>query len=461
MAPTNFDAGDLDAAYAALDERYAAAAADDERRAAVTRTFSAAFAQRDWDTLATVLAPDLVVTDHRLLGWEVLHGRAAYVRALRSLVELAPDVRLRIDHIRMASPKFLYLTTWIGTREGGSFEAPSAIVCEIDAAGRIRRFDQYDLDHLDEAKAQLESVAPRARHDLPRDPAEAATDVDLLCIPPNAATRAIDRYMALADAADWEALRALCAPIKFDDRRRFNRIAGDSAMAVANARLIQESGTRVARASLATAGDRLVLEHMLWTGTFEGGFEVEALQVTEVDADGHLIAGVVFDPSDRRAASVEMRERFARSDYARTIPPELFEMARAIEARDPERMRAALPDDFVIHDHRRTGLGRIEGAANYVASLLAFFQDSPDVTTEDLYQLVHIGGRGSLSIARTFGTHTEGGAFESVYVRLQYHPRGRWIRSELFELEDYDLARARFEELCQDAAHVEPRHGEV
>ena len=134
--------------------------------AGIVERFVAAFSAAVMDAMREVLAPDLVVTDHRLLGWEVLHGRAAYVRALRSLVELAPDVRLRIDHIRMASPKFLYLTTWIGTREGGSFEAPSAIVCEIDAAGRIHRFDQYDLDHLDEAKAQLDALAPGGRHDL-------------------------------------------------------------------------------------------------------------------------------------------------------------------------------------------------------------------------------------------------------------------------------------------------------
>ena len=124
----------------------------------MTRTFSQAFAARDWATLATVLAPDLVVNDHRLLGWDVLHGPAEYIEALRSLVELSPDVRLRIDHIRMAGPGFLYITTFVGTRDGGAFEAPSAIVCEVDDAGRIRRFDQYDIAQLELARAHLESI---------------------------------------------------------------------------------------------------------------------------------------------------------------------------------------------------------------------------------------------------------------------------------------------------------------
>src|SRR5207253_2351643 len=114
-----------------------------------------------WDMLATLLAPDLVVNDHRLLGWEALHGPAAYIQALTQLVDLAPDVQLRIDHLTMSDPRFLYLTTWVGTREGGGFESPSAIVCELDATGRICRFDQYGLDQLDEARALFAATNAR------------------------------------------------------------------------------------------------------------------------------------------------------------------------------------------------------------------------------------------------------------------------------------------------------------
>jgi class 3 adenylate cyclase len=130
-----------------------------QRRAAVASAFIRAFAARDWEALATLLAPDLVVNDHRLLGWEPLQGRAPYVAALRSLVELAPDVRLRVDHALMSEPGVLYLTTWLGTRDGGDFEEPSAVVCEIDDLGRIRTLDQYDLAELDEARLHLGAIA--------------------------------------------------------------------------------------------------------------------------------------------------------------------------------------------------------------------------------------------------------------------------------------------------------------
>jgi len=52
-------------------------------------------AARDWDALRALFSPDLVVQDHRPLGWETMHGPGIYLESLRSLVDLAPDVRLR------------------------------------------------------------------------------------------------------------------------------------------------------------------------------------------------------------------------------------------------------------------------------------------------------------------------------------------------------------------------------
>src|SRR5205814_10571305 len=54
-----FDPDELDAAYAELDDRYAAGEAAGSRHMAVIRAFCRAFAARDWDALATQLAPDL------------------------------------------------------------------------------------------------------------------------------------------------------------------------------------------------------------------------------------------------------------------------------------------------------------------------------------------------------------------------------------------------------------------
>ena len=405
---------------------------------------------RYWEALATVLAPDLVVNDHRLLGWDVLRGPAAYVEALRSLVELSPDVRLRIDHIHLAAPGFLYITTFVGTRDGGAFEAPSAIVCEVDDAGRIRRFDQYGVEQLEQARAHLQSIAGNSTRSAPAASAPIGSVADPLHIPPNPAVRASERFQELADAGEWGALRALCAPIRFEDRRRLNRITGDCDMTIANAKLLVAAHARASRTLLAVAGDRLALERMRWQGRDEPSYEVETLQVLEVDADGHICAAILFDVDDRRAASIEMRERAVRSGNTLSMPPAIFELARGIEARDPERMLAALPADYVFHDHRRTGIGRIEVAADYVAAVVALFESSPDVATEDLYQIAVVEPHGVLSLARTYGHFTDGGEFESVFLRLQRHPYGRWLGTDLYELDDLDLARTRLAELVPE-----------
>jgi len=117
-----------------------------------------------------------------------------------------------------------------------------------------------------------------------------------------------------------------------------------------------------------------------------------------------------------------------------------------VQAHDLAAARAALPDDFYMHDHRRTGVGPLGSADEFVASLAAAFEQSGDVTFETLWH-VAIAEHGMLSVGRTFGTLRDGGEWESVLLRLTRHEGDRLIGMELFELEDLDRARARFQEL--------------
>lgn len=58
---------------------------------------------------------------------------------------------------------------------------------------------------------------------------------------------------------------------------------------------------------------------------------------------------------------------------------------RAASARDLDRIRAPLPDDYVVKDHRHTGLGRLENAAHYVTSVAALFEQVSERTFEPSY----------------------------------------------------------------------------
>jgi class 3 adenylate cyclase/tetratricopeptide (TPR) repeat protein len=428
-----FDPEDIDAAYAELDDRYQAGEAACDRRAAVTRAFVGAFATRDWSAMARLLAPDIEVHDHRLLGWEPLRGRAAYRHALEMLVELAPDVRLRIDHVRMVGSGFLCVTRWLGTHEGGVFEAPSITVSEIDGVGRARRFDQYDIDQMDEAWARVEAIAA------------SGSDCPLAALVwPNAATAAVERVEEAFEARGWAAFVAACAPhATIDDRRRRAREPGPG-------------DVQVRRRLIGAAGDRVDLERLRWTsGCIGAGGEVEHLLLSQVDGAGRVVAAVLFDPDDWRAANREAWTRWLSADpAAAAIVAPLSRFVEACNDHDRAAIRRALADDLVFVDHRLTGQGRIDGADGYMQSLEVIDELAPDVQIDDAPFGIAVEPHGSVGVARIFGTLASGGGFESYRVNVAIVDRGRISRLEVFELDDLPAALARFVALSPDPSHV-------
>jgi hypothetical protein len=341
---------------------------------------------------------------------------------------------------------------YVGTlAEGGDYEGYNANV-SIVAAGRITRMELFDIEHADAALARFAELRPdpqgarlesRAQHGDPK-----ASEANAPAIPPNAATRVAERWKAAAAARDWDALESLFSPdFRFEDRRRGIRDSGNRAKMFASFRVSMAAGTRITFETLATAGDRLALRSMHFR-IYDGDAlvaEIDTLQVMELDAAGQVVATVTFDPDDRRAASVEMLERFARSGVAPWLGTQL-EVLRTILEHDVGRLRAALPEDFVFDDHRRVGPGRIEGRDLFIEWMRSLFEQSSDAIVEPLYFLA-VEPHAALMVAHSFGTLADGGAFENIFVQI-------WSPDtvEVFELDDLERARARFEELRAGAA---------
>ncbi|MBI3768725.1 MAG: nuclear transport factor 2 family protein [Deltaproteobacteria bacterium] len=275
-----FDVDDLDAAYAELDARYdAGEAAAHARASAWLRGFLRAFANRDWDTLPALCAPTLVADDHRLVGWGTLRGPAAWVQALRALVDLASDARYHLDHVRLSDRGWLAEGAMRGTRDGGMFEIPSIAVGELDELGKQLRGDLYELDQFDQARARFDAIGASTT----RDPLAAFAK-------PNAATAAMDRLQAAFDARDWPGVRAACTPDAwFEDRRRQALVSGDIDLWLADMRgmPVLAPNMRFARSLIGAAGERLALERHLWSGgPPDGPVEIEGLFLVEVDETG-------------------------------------------------------------------------------------------------------------------------------------------------------------------------------
>ena len=239
-----------------------------------------------------------------------------------------------------------------------------------------------------------------------------------------------------------------------EDRRPHMQLSGDCETMIANLRVIAGRAS-FTRQLVATAGDRLALERLHFGGP-SSAFEIENLQLIEVDADGRICTALTFDPAQRAAAYDELSVRLARGEAADCWPPEILELIRCLRDRDLGRLAKVLPEHVVFHDHRRTGIGRIEGAAVYIASVAALFEQIQHFDSETLYW-VGIEPHASLAVARTAGTlAVSGGEFESVFLRLVHHDAGGIRAIELFELDDLARARTRFEKLRPDLLQIPP-----
>ena len=62
-----------------------------------------------------------------------------FVRTVQELVTLAPDVRQRVQDLRLCARGSLWRHEWYGTRDGGAFVSPLLLVVELDGRGRQRR----------------------------------------------------------------------------------------------------------------------------------------------------------------------------------------------------------------------------------------------------------------------------------------------------------------------------------
>ncbi len=444
LAVVSFNPNDLGAAWAELDARWRAGEGAEYGTAATyLEGTGPVLARRDWDAAAARYASTLVAHDHRLVSWGTLQGPAAFLEAFRAMFALAPDARFRTDHLRATRRGFIADCVWLGTRDGGAFESPFLIVAALDSRGRMERLDFYDPHRLDAAYTRFDEINA------------SAPDAPLASMAKrNAAAAAMDRWQAAYDtgfdAGDWDAMRGLCAPrMIFDDRRRLALLCGDRELMIASARERVAIGARPARRLVGTAGERVAVERILWSGgPSDGRFEIEYLGVFEIDEAGLFTAMILFEVDDARAAQREAWTRWAAIEP--DVAPNVALLARTVDAfnaHDLGAYLATVADDVLVVDHRRTGMGRLEGADAYAASTEALWSLAPGTTAEAGWHWPAYGRHGVMTVVRRYGTLADGGAYESEYLQLFVQARGRFTNIEMFELEDLAAALAHFAEL--------------
>ncbi len=426
VALVAFDLDDLEAAYDELDARYVALGGAD------VSAYRRAEAARDWDAVKAQWAEGFEIVDHRVLG---LAGGSAETNLenLQAVRELAPDNRTTIDHVLASNRRaVLSIIRMLGTFEGGDFEYLLGFVGTLDRAGLWSRWDLYDLDQLDEARARYDEIAKDRLLD-------------------NRAGRVAQAVADRVEARDRVGFDALFAPsFVLEDDRALVRVNDDVATMH---RLFAYDDTSWRRELLAVRGEALALVRDLVTfsATEAGPSEIEALTVAEVDTAGRIVAHVTFDPGALDAAHAELDERYFAGEgapHAETLWA-VLELNEAIRKRDGAATREALAPDLVVQDDRLGGLGTLEGVEAYLSSAAVMLDLAPTLQPH-VAAWVAFERDSVLAVLDRAGQLADGGDVVQRLLVLYLVDEGLVSRIELFAEDDVDRARSRLAALCPD-----------
>src|SRR5262249_44041765 len=151
-----------------------------DRAATTARSVAALLGPFDLDRFATGIAPTLDAVDYRHVALEPSHTAEAWLRGLRSLLEVADGVTNQIEDVLAAQPAtFLVRLRNFGTDRagGGAYERHFLWLGRFGPDGLLARLELFEVEHVDTALARFDALTADA---APRRPARR--------VRPNAAT---------------------------------------------------------------------------------------------------------------------------------------------------------------------------------------------------------------------------------------------------------------------------------
>ncbi len=113
--------------------------------------FATLFGEHDREGLAEMWAEDMVLVDHRAVGWEEEHGLDAMLDLADSAWAMSPDIRAEINEVIACDDHVsAILLTYSGSAAegGGAIEIPVGYV-SVFASGRAIRGEQFDPSDRD------------------------------------------------------------------------------------------------------------------------------------------------------------------------------------------------------------------------------------------------------------------------------------------------------------------------
>ena len=422
-----FDGDDASEALHELDRQWVATGGP-ATYMAVRRRFGDAVRTGDAAAVRAVLANEFTATDHRRLG---LGTRSAdeFIESGRQVAGFSSGgTAIAVQPIAWTDRVLLQRQTLATEEDLG--DVSWDILCLVAVDGdRITNWDNFDLDQLDTARSRFDELVGTASE----RPGIA-----------NTASRVMKRsFEVLLDGGLDGHLEWVHPDFHFVARRS-NAIGQEDGMTEWREALLFWLDTGIAQVGVRTHAirlDSLAVGDLLMTNA--AGDEMEFRAVAE-SRDDKLVRLTSYDTD--ADGLLDALDELDRNWVAQGGPATLTEMSsryrRAIRSGVRDEIRACVSDDFVAIDHRALGLGH-RNADEYVESNVQIagedFYSFPTVITEH-------NADGHLWLARWIrGSSSTDASWE--FWTISASRDGRLTRVDTFDISDYDLALARYNEL--------------
>jgi hypothetical protein len=200
---------------------------------------------------------------------------------------------------------------------------------------------------------------------------------------------------------------------------------------------------------IAIRGPRLSLTRVCYRDTDDPDqpIAVELLEITEVSPAGLMQDTVIFDPDDINGAFAELTDRWIAS--GEVAHPEIIKLAQrlteAINRHDWDAFATRSAGATYVN-HRQLSSPGVETLSGHMSSIRTMASLVPDFWVEPAEVLTR-SAMGVVNHVVLRGTSTDGVAIEIPLVALILLDGDCVTRFETFDVDQRDLALARFEEL--------------
>ena len=436
-----FDPGDLDAAYATLDDWYVAANEPASGRRLVGLDL---YHDPDRAAFDTYFAPGLVVEDHRVVGHVFSTSRDAFFELVTGLRIGMVEIGLRNRHVLGCDRGALAVVDQEGAFavDASSHPAPFDLsvvsVEEVDDAGRVVRVDLYDEDQLGDALARYDGLATTAARPT-RPPGW-------------------ERFERLRPPDPDQLATSLTPEVRIEDHRTLVGVAADGIADVLDRwdQMQQDTSLRVSTDLLATRGEHFALSEIHLDGTWglSGDVEQSFLSLGEVDDDLKTVRLAFFDVEDRDRAFAALDEWYLAGRELSWLS--MLSSTSYYGANVLDQAWTYLAPDVVLEDHRLVGLETVRGRDSVTDFLGRMRQTLSRADVRTFHVLEHEQAGlyvASISGALSTTEPIDLAPFESLIVSLtEYDDTDLAVRWHIYDETQLPEALAHYDALAPKAS---------